>query len=435
MSLWWSLVDRPAISVGDLEQSWDVLIVGGGFSGLWCAHHLISADPNLKVAVLEKGLVGSGASGRNGGWASALYPMNEDRMHENFSHENISQLHEFLRKTIDDISDFVEHESIACGFTKGGSLTVARNKGQLQRMHRHLEEGYEYLNAEETKSHIRMEGALGSIFTPHCACLNPAALVVGLAQSLEKRGVAIFENTWGEISSAGTVLAQGVSLHAKFVVRAVEAYHDRSRDQVPIYSLMVATEPLPPAVFEEIGLTNRETFAEASHLITYAQRTPDNRLAIGGRGAPYGWGSRRNDRKEHGGRDHERIRQLAHDWFPILKDFEFTHSWGGAVGVTRDWGPYVRTLGNYGEMGGYAGDGVAFSYLAAEAMTDLILGHESEKKNLPFVQWRNPRWEPEPLRWLAINGAIKLSALADAEEARLGRPSQIMKFLAKVTGQ
>ena len=435
MSLWWSLVDHPVFTPGDLYQQWDVVIVGGGFSGLWTAHHLKELEPALKIAVLEQDLVGSGASGRNGGWASALYPINDETLLKSIPQQSVDELHTHLRRTIDEIGSFAKREKIDCGFSKGGSLIVARNQGQLERLSAHIEDGYVLLDSAQTNARIRMNDACGSVYTPHCAALNPAALVVGLARSLERQGVSIFEKTTGHISSGNFVSVDGIRLESNFIVRSIEAYHERSRDQVPIYSLMIATEPLPSKVFEEIGIHNRETFAEGSHLITYAQRTPDDRLAIGGRGAPYAWGSRRKNSSEHHRSDHNRLRTMAKDWFPILEKVDFTHSWGGAVGVTRDWSPYVRTQGNYGEMGGYAGDGVAFSYLAGGAMADLILKKVSARAGLPFVQWKNPRWEVEPVRWIAINSAIKLSAIADKEERRTNRPSQIMKVLSLVTGQ
>ena len=435
MSLWWTLIDHPVFSPGELFQSWDVVIVGGGFSGLWTAHHLKEQNPSLNIAILEKSQVGSGASGRNGGWASALYPIADNELRKRFSVDAIHELHQHLRNTIDDIAAFTSEHSIDCAFQKGGSLIIARNQGQFRRLGAHIEEGYVRLDARETNKHIRMQGALGSVYTPNCAALNPAALIVGLALSLQQRGVSIFENTAGVIALDNSVQVGGNQLDCNFVVRAIEAYHEGSRDQVPIYSLMIASEPLPPEVLQEIGIENRETFAEASHLVTYAQRTADGRLAIGGRGAPYTWGSRRNDASEHHRRDHERLRTMAKEWFPILKKFEFNHSWGGAVGVTRDWAPYVRASEKYGEMGGYAGDGVAFSFLAAGAMADLILGIDSRRSHLPFVQWKNPRWEPEPFRWIGINSAIRLSGLADKEEKRTNRTSRIMKILSLITRQ
>lgn len=435
MSLWWSLIEHPVFSPGELHQRWDVVIVGGGFSGLWTAHHLNEWDSSLKIAILEQNLIGSGASGRNGGWVSALYPVADHKLLKQSTKDSIRSLHYYLRKTIDDIGIFAENERIECGFTKGGTLVIARNEGQLKRLNSNLEPGYTLLGATETKSRIRMNGALGAAFTPNCAAINPAALVSGLARSLERRGVSIFENTQALISSSKSVSVKGQEIETAFVVRAIEAYHEGTRDQVPIYSLMIATPPLPPEVFEEIGIGNRETFSEASHLITYAQRTADGRLAMGGRGAPYTWGSRRNDASENHLMDHDRLRAMARDWFPLLANTEFTHSWGGAVGVTRDWAPYVRTSQGYGELGGYAGDGVGLSYLAAGAMADLILAKKTDRSNLPFVQWKNPKWEPEPLRWAGINATIRLSGLADKEERATNQPSRIMKLLSPITGQ
>ena len=433
MSLWWSEITRPEFTPGDIHRRWDVLIVGGGFSGLWSAHHLITADPSLKIAILEKDQVGSGASGRNGGWVSALYPASDQTLLTRSSQSDIDALHSHLRNSIDEIGDFVRSQGIDCEFHKGGMLRIARNGGQLRRLE---SKGSEKLfDREETRSRIAMAGALGSSFSPECAAVNPAALVVGLAKSLEARGVAIFEDTFATISRKRKVSVNGKAVKAKFVIRAIEAYHEATREQIPIYSLMIATEPLPSYLFEEIGIRNRETFAEASHLVTYAQRTADDRLAIGGRGAPYTWGSKRNDESESHERDHQRLRVMAREWFPVLSDFQFTHAWGGAVGVTRDWSPYVRTSKHYGELGGYAGDGVTLSYLVAGAMADLITERSSVRAALPFVQWKNPRWEREPLRWLAVNGAIRLSSLADKEERLTRRPSRIMRVLAPLTGQ
>ncbi len=433
MSLWWSDISRPEFTPGELHRRWDVLIVGGGFSGLWSAHHLITADPTLKIAILEKEKVGSGASGRNGGWASALYPASDKTLLTRFSKSDVDALHCHLRNSIDEIGDFVRNQGFDCGFQKGGMLLIARNGGQLRRLESDSDK--QLLNHEETGSRVTMSNALGAAFSPDCAVLNPAELVVGLANSLQARGVAIFENTFATISRRRKVSVAGKAVKAKFVIRAIEAYHEATRDQIPIYSLMIATERLPPSVFDEIGIRNRETFAEASHLVTYAQRTSDNRLAIGGRGAPYTWGSQRNDKSELDAKDHHRLKVMAREWFPVLNDFEFTHEWGGAVGVTRDWAPYVRTVKGYGELGGYAGDGVTLSYLAAGAMADLITVRSTVRAALPFVQWKNPRWEWEPLRWLAVNGVIRVSAMADREEKITGRPSRMMKIIAPLTGR
>ena len=430
MSLWWELVERPTFSPESLDRQWDVLIVGAGFSGLWSAHHLLERNPELKIAVVEKSTVGSGASGRNGGWASALYPVTEENLRKNYTSGAIDSLNLHLRGAIDEIEAFTKKNKIDCGFAKGGTLTVARNKGQLARMAKEIN-----LNAEETASRIGMRNALGSHFTPDCAAINPAALVVGLAKFLQAKGVSIYENTTATISPDNCVSVNGRTVESKNVIRATESYHANSRDQIPVYSLMIATDPLPHSVLASIGLNSRETFSDGSFSVNYAQRTSDNRLAIGGRGAPYAWGSRRNDATEMHRRIHHQLRELARDWFPVLADIPFPYSWGGAVAITRDWSPYVRWNNSYGELGGYAGDGVTLSYLTAATMADLVTGVATSRTQLPYVQWRSPAWEREPLRWIAINSAIALSSAADWEERRTHRSSLLMKALAPIIGK
>lgn len=435
MSLWWDQVIRPSFTPGDINARWDVLIVGGGFSGLWSAHHLVNSEPHLKIAILEKGRVGTGASGRNGGWASALYPVNDEVLGRNFSTAHISTLHHELRISIDEIAHFVKEEKITCGFHKGGSLVVARNGGQLKRLGTELAANEIFLNQSQTEKRILMAQALGSTFNPDCAVINPAALVVGLAKSLENRGVSIFENHEGRFTSENEVIVNGKKLNAQFILRATEAYHEDSRAQIPIYSLIVATEPLSDSQISEIGLADREAFSDASHLVTYAQRTEDNRLVIGGRGAPYSWGSRRQDSLETRSKNHEGLRKMARRWFPVVGKSKFTHAWGGAVGVARDWSPYVRVNSKYGEMGGYVGDGVTLSYLAAHSIADLLLGKKSVRAQLPYAQWKSKKWESEPWRWLGVNSTIQLTKLADREEFLTHRPSVIMQALDPILGR
>lgn len=432
-SLWWSLVDHPNFNPKKIDSVWDVAIIGAGFSGLWCAYHLLSNNPELSIAIFEQNQVGSGASGRNGGWVSALYPLSDRELAKNFNAEEIASLHSHLAKSIDEIAEFAQQNAIDCGFSKGGSLSIARNRGQLKRITSQFPESF--LDESEVKSRVAMSGAMGGVFTRHCAAVNPAALVNGLASHLESRGVSIFEFTPATVSKEGFVIAQAEISHTikpRYIVEAIEAYRNRTRAQIPIYSLMVATAPLPQNIWDQIGLDDRETIAEHRHMVTYAQRTSDNRLAIGGRGAPYLYGSNRRDSNENRKRTHQQIRELAISWFPILENVEFTHAWGGAVGVTRDWSPYVHWNGHVGALGGYAGDGVTLSYLAAQSLADLITGKKSDRAHLPYVQWRSKKWEYEPLRWIGVNTAIVLAELADVEERITQRPSVLGKIIEKL---
>ena len=432
-SLWWANVVHPTFSPKNIDSPWDVVIIGAGFSGLWCAHHLLQNNSELSIAIFEQNQVGSGASGRNGGWLSALYPVDDHKLAMKFAAQTIAALHSHLEKGIDEIAEFAHINSIECGFSKGGTLNIARNKGQLKRIRN--DSPQDYLSESQIKSRIAMHGAIGGSYTRHCAAINPASLVTGLALNLQRRGVSIFEFTPATVSDLGvsvTYEGQARTIAHTYLVEAIEAYRTNSRTQIPIYSLMVATEPLSQHVWDQIGLRNRETFAEVRHMVTYAQRTSDNRLAIGGRGAPYLYGSKRRDSHESRELTHRRIRELAIEWFPVLKDARFTHAWGGAVGITRDWSPFVHWDGRLAALGGYAGDGLTLSFLAANSVADLITGRKTERSQLPYVNSHSKNWEFEPLRWLGINTAIVLSELADFEERITQQPSVLGKILERL---
>ena len=431
-SVWWSSANHPTFTPGELHRHWDVAIVGGGFSGMWTAHHLLNSSPDLKIAILEAHEVGSGASGRNGGWASALYPIDDVALAKHSSETNIANLHRELEKSIDEIGQFAYNSDDTVAFVKSGSLTVARSRPQFERIKQGLLPRESILDKEKMRSRIRMSRAIGASFNPDCATINPTQLVVALAKSLAQRGVHIFENTFADVSKDGKVNVDGRSIDATYVVRATEAYHEKNREQIPIYSLMIATEPLPDEFWAKYGLDGRETFHENRHLVTYAQRTSDNRIAMGGRGAPYKWGSARSNKSEQHAKIHKKLRKTAIQWFPELKNYKFTHAWGGAVAIKRDWAPYLNWNGRFGSFGGYVGDGVTLSYLAANSMADLILGKNSVRASLPYVGWKSAKWEPEPLRWLGVNLGIKLSAIADIEEKITKRPSVVGKIIEKL---
>jgi glycine/D-amino acid oxidase-like deaminating enzyme len=224
------------------------------------------------------------------------------------------------------------------------------------------------------------------------------------------------------------------------VIRATEGYTrtlaGERRRVVPVYSLIVATEPLPQTVWDQIGLRRRETFSDHRHLIIYGQRTADDRLVFGGRGAPYHFGSRIRPAYDRDERVFASLRATLVDLFPVLRDAAFTHAWGGALGIARDWTASVgldRATG-LGWAGGYVGDGVSTTNLAGRTLADLVLGRETELTALPWVGHHSRAWEPEPLRWLGINAGLRAMTLADAEETRTGRPSRVAKLVSPLLG-
>jgi glycine/D-amino acid oxidase-like deaminating enzyme len=197
---------------------------------------------------------------------------------------------------------------------------------------------------------------------------------------------------------------------------------------------MVATEPLSDDIWSEIGLSDRQTFADDRHLVVYGQRTADGRIAFGGRGAPYGFGSKIDPAIERRSRVHDRIVSTLVELLPALQGVAVTHHWGGVLGVPRDWFPSVGfdPANGMAWAGGYVGEGVAAANLAGRTLADLITGTDSPRVDLPWVGHRSRRWEPEPLRWLAINGALRVMGLADRLEKRSGRNSLLARGMWKL---
>jgi glycine/D-amino acid oxidase-like deaminating enzyme len=190
---------------------------------------------------------------------------------------------------------------------------------------------------------------------------------------------------------------------------------------------MLATEPLPAAVWQEIGWSGRETLASASHLSMYAQRTSDGRIACGRRGAPYHFGSRVRPGFDRDERVHARLEAVLAELLPPAAGARVTHRWGGPIGIPRDWTASVGLDRRTGLAwaGGYVGDGVALANLAGRTLADLICGDDTDLVRLPWVQDRSRSWEPEPLRWLGVNAGLRLAASVDAAERRRNRPARL----------
>ena len=452
-SLWWDTLPaglkqahRPHFK-HDLNV--DVAIVGAGFTGLWTAYYLQERNPNLRIAIVEAEVAGFGASGRNGGWCSALFPTGIDKLARKFGRDSAVAMQDAMHATVTEVERVIEHESIECDWQRGGTLILARSELQREsalaeiadwRSWSYGESDYAFLNQEQAHQRTGATDVVGATWTPHCAVMHPAKLVRSLANLVESRGAAIYEQTRAlDIQPHAVTTTQG-TISAKFVVRATEGYTAQlaghQRDVAPIYSLMIATEPLDAEMWEHIGLANREAFSDYRNLIIYGQRTADDRLAFGGRGAPYHFGSRINPSFDLHSQVHEALRATLVDMFPILEDSKITHSWGGSLGVARDWmascGLDPKT--GLAWAGGYVGDGVGTSNLAGRTLADLITDTDSALTKLPWVNHHSRKWEPEPLRWLGINLGLKAMTLADQTEYRTGKPSRLAQAAQRFIG-
>lgn len=417
------LQPRPPLP-GDTEV--DVAIVGAGFTGLWTAYYLRRADPHLRVVVLERETAGFGASGRNGGWcvgdqAGALAVLEKER-----GRDAVTAMVREMHRTVDEVGEVVARESIDCGWAKGGAVYLASTRPQLRHLKaRHelherygLGDTFSLLSPRETTAIVNAAGAHGSLFTPHAAAVHPARLARGVASAAERLGAVIHECTAARAIEPHRVRTDRGTVRAEVVVRATEAYTSsldgQAREVLPVGNYMIATEPIADSTWEEIGLANREVFEDTTTLLGYGQRTADGRIAWGGCGAPVWFGSKIPASPMSSPATARKLRDLLTTRFPMLRDVEITHHWGGVLGMTRDLRPGVGLDRNTGMAwaGGYGGSGVASANTAGRTMADLITGTDSDLVRLPWTGHRSRPWEPEPLRWLGVHAVTTAAKLA-----------------------
>jgi glycine/D-amino acid oxidase-like deaminating enzyme len=448
------LTPRAALTT---DARYDVCIVGGGLTGLWTAYGLAKADPSLRIAVLEREIAGFGASGRNGGWCSALFPRSADSLEREHGFDAAVAMRRAMLETVAEIARVVALEGIDCDFALGGTVVFARTqvqrdaaRAEVDELRRFGVDRPEYWDGRTVRSRFGVTGldgtAPGAMFDPACARLHPAKLVRGLASVVESLGVSIFERTEVVDWAAGRVRFCSVDggdegvVRARHVIIALEGYGSQlprvRRRILPLYSLMIATEPLSDGVWEEIGIEHGQTFSDYRHLLIYGQRTADNRFAFGGRGARYHWGSAVDPAFERDDQVFRHLHQALVDLFPAARDAGVTHRWGGALGVARDWhatASYNPKTG-VGFAGGYVGDGLSTTNLAGRTLADLVLRRDTALTRLPWANHRSPLWEPEPLRFAGANLGILGMGLADVEERVTRRPSLVARVIAPFTG-
>jgi len=432
---------------GDLAV--DVAIAGAGLTGLWTAYYLATTQPDLRIAVCEREIAGFGASGRNGGWCSALFPASLGKLTRMAGRDAAIAMYRAMQRCVDEVGRVAAAENIDCHWAKGGTVALARSAAQLERAKAEVAEvrGYGFgeedltlLTESEARGRVGASGVLGGTYTPHCAAIHPARLVRGLARVVRERGVKLFERTPVTQIAPGKLVTTRGTVSADYVIRATEGYTPAlpglHRAVVPVYSLMIATEPLPPPVWEKLGLDGRPTFTDGRHLLIYGQRTADGRLAFGGRGAPYHLGSVVRPSFDRVPAVFGALRRTLGELFPALGEVRITHTWGGPLGIARDWCASAgldRATG-LGWAGGYVGDGLATTNLAGRTLADLVLGTGSELTRLPWVNHRSRPWETEPLRWLGINAGLRTMIWADRAEGRTGRPSRTAQLVGRFLG-
>ena len=434
LSLWLeqvgALTPRPAL---DGDQEADVAIIGAGFTGLWTAYYLLARQPSLRVVLLERAIAGAGASGRNGGFCDGYLNGDPERYASDHGREAALALRRAAARTPDVIAEVLTAEGIDAGYVRSGSINLARTEAQAERQRQTIDshskwqlgDGLDkrWLTADEVAARLQVPGVRGAIYSPAVARVQPARLVRGLAEAVERRGATIFEQTTVTHIGDREVRTNRGTVRAQHVIRATEGYSEglnkNRRRLLAFTSQIVATEPLPDVVWDKIGLAGRELVVSNERLFIYMQRTIDDRIALGGGYTyrPFRPSQPTAERRFLVATNFDLLERTVKRLFPAAADSPITHRWGGIWGAGRDFCPtvsYDRSSG-FGWAGGY-GDGVAASNLAGRCLADLVLGEDSEMSRLAWVNHAARSWPPDPLTRVGTSVITHGFGLADTRE-------------------
>ena len=424
---WWLEEAGPVEATAPLEgdTSADVVVVGGGYLGLWTAWQLKSLEPACDVVVLEESLAGHGPSGRNGGFVSTLWddlPILRDRVGD----ERALDVVRASERGVHGIGEWCERVGVDAWYRAAPTLVVATSEAQLDASE-HAIEACEALGAPEEIRRLKADelrarcdaGFLGGAILRTSATVQPARLAVGLRAKVVEAGVRLHERTpvrrlgvdavavtpRGRVRASAAVLAVN-SATAGFpgfrLAHAVASSH------------IVLTEPVPD-VLEELGWTGGEPIADGRTLLHYLRTTRDGRIAFGWGGGRMGFGARRLGRLDVDPGAARTARDDLLRFFPQLRGRRITHAWGGPIDVSPTHLPVFGSRGRVHHGFGFTGNGVGPSYLGGEILARLALDRRDHLTRLALVDPERKLMPPEPLRW--AGGSLIRSALVRADLA------------------
>ncbi|GAA1895472.1 NAD(P)/FAD-dependent oxidoreductase [Williamsia serinedens] len=424
---------RPSLA-GDLDC--DLLVVGGGFTGLWTAVQAAEEDPSRRVVLLEGGQIADGASGRNGGFCAASITHGLANGVARFADE-MPTLVRLGVETLDAIEAALDRLAIDAAFERVGELDVATFDWQVAdledqaRTARELGIDVTVRRAGDTAADIRSPMVVASSHDPTVALVDPAKLAWGLADAAERLGVTVHEHT--PVSRVRRDRRRGVRavcdggvVTADRVVLATAAARPLLRRNrlsvVPVFDYALMTEPLTPEQLTAIGWSGREGLADVGNRFHYIRRTVDDRVLFGGWDAVYHFGS--DDDPRHHVADDEFALLADHlvEMFPALDGVGISHAWGGAIDTcSRFCAFWDRALGGrVVSVLGFTGLGVGASHFGARVALDLVDGRDTERTRLSMVRTRPLPFPPEPLRWIGITLTRRAFARADRDRGRRG---------------
>jgi glycine/D-amino acid oxidase-like deaminating enzyme len=429
---------------GDIAS--DVVVIGGGYTGMWTAWFLKERDPAIDVVLLEQETCGSGPSGRNGGFCYGFW---EDlpNLTRRFGDAEGIRVAEVAQRSVDEIEAWCAEHDVDAWFARSGHLTVATSRAQDGAWRELVDEAerlgvadgrFEVLTASQVRARCDSPVFRGGLFQPPNATLQPARLALGLRRELARRGVRIHEASPATRFSAHgpvRVLTPGGSVSAEKGILAVGAWTAGlkrfRRSIVPRASTIVATEPVLDAL-TEIGWTGGEGLADWRTALRYFRTTRDGRIAFGAAGSAVGLGADIGPRMRYDGRAVAALVRDVRRFFPTLRDVRFEAAWGGPVDVTGAHLPSFGTLaGGAMHFGvGYTGGGVGPTHLGGKILAALALGMEDEHTALPLVGTAPMRFPPEPLLSIGANLTQRAIVRKDEAEDRERRVDPVTDFVA-----
>ena len=411
----------------------DLLVIGGGFSGLWTALLAKQRNPERDVVLIEAGRIADGASGRNGGFVSPSLTHGTANGADRWPGE-MAELVRLGHENLAGIEETVRAFGIDCGFRRADEITVAVEDHQVLDLRRAAElagqlgEPVKVLDAAAIRALINSESYLGAMIEPGIALVDPARLAWGLLEACRSTGVRVFEGTpIAGLSRDGAKMSASAGtarVTATRVALATNAYPPLlrrvSRYVVPVYDYVLMTEPLTAEQWAAIGWSGREGLSDAGNQFHYYRPTDDGRILWGGYDAIYHRGNGFGPEYDV---DHEAFARLAQHFFqtfPVLEGLSFTHGWGGAIDTCSRFSPFWGTAhgGRTAYVAGYTGLGVGSSRFGAAVMLDLLDGLATERTSLEMVRRRPIPFPPEPVRSIGINWTTRALAKADREAGR-----------------
>ena len=421
--------------VGDTTA--DLLVVGGGYTGLWTALRALERDPSLRVTVVEAKTIGWAASGRNGGFVEASLTHGAENGTRRWPDE-MEQLERLGVENLDGIEATVERYGLDCDFERTGYLSVAVEPHQVPWLEESDGEGGRFLGGEEIRASVNSPTYLAGLAVPprDSALVHPAKLATELARVVLELGGTIHENTFVRgIERAGGAVAvrtSGGTVTAQQVVLGTNAFPSllkRNRLMtVPVYDYVLMTEPLTAAQKADIGWQGREGIGDLANQFHYYRQSADDRILWGGYDAIYHAGGRIRPEYDRRPASYRKLASHFLTTFPQLEGIRFSHTWGGVIDTSTQFSAFFGTAfgGRVGYAAGFTGLGVGATRFAADVMLDLLSGSETERTRLEMVRKRPLPFPPEPAASIGVNATRWSLDRADHND---GRRNLLLKTL------